>query len=50
MEIKNLTLFYFRGNTRKIDLSVSPKSVLSFKARISGKKTYLTSFWFCEKS
>ena len=37
-------------NATKIDLSVSPKSVLAFKTRISGTKIYLTLFWFCEKS
>ena len=60
--IKNLTLLfreknmkYFKilghpRNASKIDLSVSPKSVLAFKTRISGTKIYLTLFWFCEKS
>ena len=37
-------------NASKIDLSVSPKSILSFKTRISRTKIYLTPFWFCEKS
>ena len=35
--------------TSKTDLSVSPKSILAFKTRISGTKIYLTPFWFCEK-
>ena len=37
-------------NASKYDLSVSPKSILAFKTRISGTKIYLTPFWFCEKS
>ena len=37
-------------NASKIDLSVSPKSVLAFKTRVSGIKIYLTPFWFWEKS
>ena len=34
-------------NASKIDLSVSPKSVLEFKKQIGGTKIYLTPFWFC---
>ena len=37
-------------NTSKTDLIASPKSVLAFKTGISGKKIYLTPFWFYEKS
>ena len=37
-------------NASKIDLSVSRKSVLAFKTRVSETKIYLTLFWFCEKS
>ena len=37
-------------NNSKIDSSISPKSALEFRKRISGTKIYLKSFWFCEKS
>ena len=37
-------------NASKIDLSISPKSVLKFKTQISETKIYLAPFWFGEKS
>ena len=48
--MKYFNIFDRPRNASKIDLSVSPKSVLEFKTQIKGTKFYLASFWFCKKS